>query len=180
MNKTIAIFGFIGIALTISGWFLANSERFPFVYSVLGQKYLRAEAALKKLTKENNVQEGDKGFSELANLIMNKFIKMSEQEREKAKRLGIKINKIEVLENFMTFKEKAAEIKTGTTLKLRVSYNNGQAIEGNAFDISSLIKERYLSNQLFKWGSFIFWVGIVISIIIIIVGNFFTGSPQKE
>jgi len=179
MNKTSVIIGFIGIGLIIFGWFLSNSERFPFIYSVLAPKYLKAKTALGNLTTESIIQEGDKGFSELADIVMDKFIKMSEQERKKAKRLGIKINKIEMLGNMMTLRERAAEIRTGTTLKLKTTFSNGQTTEGNAFDISSLIEEKYLSNPLFKWGSFIFWIGIIISITIIIVGNFFSGSSQK-
>lgn len=172
MNKTSIIIGFVGIGLIIFGWFLSNSERFPFIFSIFAPKYLKVNAALEQLTRESSIQNGDKGFSELADLVMNKFIKMSEEERKKSQRLGIKITKIEMLKNLITLKERSAEIKTGITLKLKTTLSNGQTTEGNAFDLSSLIKEKYLNSPLFKWGSFIFWIGIILSIIIIIISNF--------
>ncbi len=130
------------------------------------------KSAVEQLTRRSSVQEGDKGFSELAVLVMNKFIKMSKEERKKAQKLGIKIRKIEMLKNLITLKERSAEIKTGTTLKLKTTLNNGQTIEGNAFDLTSLIEEKYLRSPLFKWGSFIFWIGIILSITNIIISIF--------
>jgi len=146
------IIGRTGVLLAIIGWVLSNASRLSFVYKIFAPKFLRANSALTKMYKSNLLREGDKGFTEISELIFEKYIDI--KEKNKAKEIDIKITQIELLSSGAIINTETEKI--GDKPELMVNLSNSQTITGKASFLNLEIKNRYLSSKIFHWGYFHF------------------------
>ena len=146
--------GITGLVITIVGWVLSNSDRFPFVYRALAREYLDAASAFSKMhNKGFTLREGDIGFSEIAEVIQGHLSGS-----------GIPvITQIRTLDWGARLVTSSEGMKRHNYLELEVSFSNAKPTTGKFDDLKPAIRERYLTRTLFLWSGFVFWLGIAIS-----------------
>jgi len=163
--------GLLGIALVIIGWLFGNLSRIPCARNLLLPSYTIALRTLEKMNKEGFVlKNGDKGFSEIADVLKKDIKTMITEEGhtmppdlDALKKLPVwRINRFETLKS---------EIGMGPNdimtrrLTLRISSDNAPTIDLPIADMKSLFENRYRDDVVFSWGKYVFGVGVLISVI---------------
>ena len=175
-NKIKISIGVVGIILTILGWLCANSSEYPFMQRVMLPKYSIAISTYKKMIKKGFVlNNGDIGFAEISELIEDGIKKITPDDNtfmlplewEHIKNINdLEITKIETLkaERGIGYYDKVT-----TGLKLRVFSNNIPPFDFFIENMQDFIEDRYNNDVVFFWGDCIFFLGVIVSIICLLV-----------
>lgn len=163
--------------MTIIGWLFGNLSNFPSARNFLLPKYTRALLTLERMNKEGFVlKTGDIGFSEIAELL-KKDIKTMNTDEGQAMPTDFdalrelpdwRINRFETLKSEVGM---GPNDKVTRRLTLRISSNNAATIDLPFADMKSWIEYRYGDEVVFGYVKYVFWIGIVISVIAIFLGQ---------
>jgi hypothetical protein len=174
-KKLKIIIGLIGVILTIIGWLFGNLSYIPSLKDHLLPQCKRSLLTLEKMNKEGFVlRKGDWGFDEISSLL-KKHVKTMVMEEGKImppdfdalrKLPDWKINSFETIKS---------EVGMGPNdivtrrLTLRISSDNANTIELPFADMKSWLERNYCDEIVFKWGMYVFWAGIFISVVSIFI-----------
>ena len=149
--------GVIGIAITITGWIILSADHFPFVYRMLTPQYVNSVTALEKMQQNNHLlKKGDIGFSEISQIIRTVMVKSPVQE----------MVQIKTLASGQASTDGPEGMKLVDYLRLEVSFSDSLAQVWEVGGLKTAIKKKYLNLDMFLWGSVIFGVGIVLSLML--------------
>ena len=171
-KKNIKIFlGLMGIVLAIVGWLFGNLSYIPSLRSLLLPKCERSLLTLEKMNKEGFVlKKEDLGFIEIADLLRKDVKNMTMEEGKSMppdfdalrKLPGWKISRFETIKSEVGM---GPNDKVTRRLTLRISSHNAPTIDIPFADMKSWLERNYCDETVFKLGMYVFWAGIVISII---------------
>jgi hypothetical protein len=171
-KKNIKIFlGLIGIVLAIIGWLFGNLSYIPSLRNFLLPKCEISLLTLEKMNKEGFVlKKDDLGFTEIASLL-RKDVKTMIMEEGKSMPTNFdalkklpdwKINRFETVKSEVGM---GPNDKVTRRLTLRISSENATTIDLPFADMKSWLERNYCDEIVFKLGMYVFWAGIIISII---------------
>ena len=154
------IVGIIGIVITIIGWFIGNSGNFHVVNRLLAPKYHNALLSYKKMHNKGFIlQENDIGFREISKIIENHL------EGDNIPTL----NQIETVDFGTSCVNTENGQETQKYIEFKLTFANNGSIFGKIRMLDEEIKDNYLTKQLFAWACCVFWSGIIISSIALLI-----------
>ncbi|MGD2126775.1 MAG: hypothetical protein PVG99_11895 [Desulfobacteraceae bacterium] len=152
--------GVIGIVVTIIGWVILSGDHFPFVYRMLAPQYMDSLTAIERMQQQNHLlKKGDIGFSEISGMIKTLMAKDPAQEMVQIKTLAFGRGSIDGPEG----------TKLVDRMRLEVLFSDSLAEVWEVGGLKTAIKKKYLNLDIFLWGSVIFGVGIVLSLISVLI-----------
>lgn len=152
--------GLIAIGLTVIGWLVLNGQHFPLVHRIIAPKYYQADLALERLARGNTVlSKGDPGFSELARAMKTLM----------SKNLGVEITRIKSLGSVQAPLNRANGLKQVGYLSVEIHYRHLPPEVWQMGGLELVIKKRYFPLNTFLWGSLIFGVGLLLSLVALLM-----------
>ena len=150
MKKMLNIIFIIGIIFTIIGWFFDKATSFDWLMIKIAPDYVFAQKALSDL-KENPkiaLTRQHKGFK----ILLDKWPNLEGKDS------------VEYIGRTVAFVSFGSQIKNDIELVL---YDKGQKEIKKRWNISEAesVLEKMIETRLFKIGAFLFWGGIIVSII---------------
>jgi len=154
--------------MTIAGWTVSNSERFPLVQKAISPRYGKAMSAYKKLHEKGAIlDQGGEGFQEIAELLKEDITGSVEPEISSIKTLGWGSAAVNTDQGMQWQKY----------LELVISFANSGPTSGRIKKLQSRIEAKYQRKNLFIWSTAIFWLGIAISLLALFLE---TNSQQSH
>jgi hypothetical protein len=148
--------GIIGVVICCLAWLAVNADNFPLVYKIITPEFYDAKRACDMLRQKDAVlRKGDQGFHQIAETLKALFAKGPEME----------ITQIRTMESGVEGAPRTAPSPWVSHLNLEVSFLNSHREIWRLGGIEELIKKRYLSFNLFLWGSVVFGTGLTLSLI---------------
>ena len=146
----------MGIVVSVAGWLVLSADHFPVVCRTLTPQYMSARSALEKMQEKDHVlKKGDAGFKEIDEIIeilMEKdFLPPVVHIRTLAAGQGPVKNR--------------EGTKLVDYMRLEVSFANSAPQVWEIGGLESAIRKRYLTLNVFLWGSVIFGVGMVLCLL---------------
>jgi hypothetical protein len=152
--------GIIGIGLSVIGWLVLNGQHFPSVYRTIAPRYYEASVALERLVRENTtLSKGDPGFSELSGVMKTLM----------SKDLGVEITRIKSLGSVQGPLNRTDGIKWVGYLGLEIHYRHLPPEVWQMGGLDLVIEKRYLPLNTFIWGSLIFGIGLLLSLVALLI-----------
>ncbi len=152
--------GILGIIISIIGWVVLGANHFPFVYMVVAPQYVNSLNALELMEQKGQVlKKGDRGFQEISEVI----------EILMARDLTPEITQIRPLRGGGDFLTLPAPSKFANRLRLEITFSNSTKQVWDIEGIRRAIKRRYLTLDVFLWGSVVFAVGLLLSLISLLI-----------
>lgn len=146
----------IGVILAIIGWLIGNNDRISFINKIVAPNHVIAKQVLSKMYKEGFLLTRDsEGFSQISK-ILQKNIK-GDVEPE--------ILSIKTKTWGQGFVNTAEGMKTLPFIDLEITFTNAQPLGGHFHDIGKQIDDEYHSTNIFIWSTTLFWLGIILSIL---------------
>jgi hypothetical protein len=152
--------GLIGIMVSLVGWLVLSADHFPVVCRTLAPQYMNARSALESMqAKDHVLEKGDVGFSEIAKII--EFLMES--------------GGLPPLVRFRTLAAGQGPVKSREGMKLvdymrlEVTFADSTVEVWEVGGLHRAIQKRYLTLDLFLWGSVIFGVGMVLCLLSILM-----------
>jgi hypothetical protein len=150
------LLGMIGVVISALAWMAVSADHFPFVYRIVTPEFHDARKAYDILRQRNAVlRKGDQGFSQISATLKTLVGKDPALEMTQIRTLGSGL-------------EGAAQ-HDGTRwvshLSLEISFLNFPQEIWQVGGLEEVIKKRYLSLNLFLWGSIVFGTGLILSLI---------------
>ena len=171
-TKIKTYFRLLGILLTVVGWIIANLSEYPSIRKLLLPKYSIAISTLEKMNREGFIlKKGDQGFPEISELFRHDMKTMKPAEiGDKIPEDLDRLRKIDdwKINKFETLKSEIGMIPTDKVVRrltLKISSDNIPTQELLIADLKGWVESRYSKKILFRWGKYVFWTGIVISVI---------------
>lgn len=152
--------GILGIIITIAGWVILSANHFPFVYRLVSPHYMYSVSALEQMKQKGKVlKKGDKGFQEISEII----------EILMGRDFTPQITQIKPLRGGQTAIDPWAPNKFGERLRFEITFSNSRKQVWDVEGLSRAIKKRYLTLDVFLWGSVVFGVGVLLSLISLLI-----------
>jgi hypothetical protein len=152
--------GMIGVVVSALAWMAVSADHFPFVYSVLTPEFHDARKACDVLEQRNAIlKKGNQGFSQISTTLK---ILMGRDP-------AMEITQIRTLESRF---ERAAQpdgSRWVSHLSLEISFLNFPEEIWQLGGLEEAIEKRYLSLNLFVWGSIVFGTGLILSLIAVFI-----------
>lgn len=153
-------FGMIGVIISALAWMAVSADRFPIVYRIITPEFYDARKACDVLRQGNAVmKKGDQGFSQISSTL-----KML-MGRDPA----LEITQIRTLESGFEGVAQTDRSRWVSQLSLEVSFLGFPKEIWRVGGLEQVIKKRYLSLDLFLWGSIVFGTGLTLSLIAIFI-----------
>jgi hypothetical protein len=148
--------GVVGVLVSVVGWFVLSADHFPMVCKTLAPQYMNARNALERMQVKNHVlKKGDVGFIEISEIIE---ILM---ERDVVPPM-VRIRTLAAGQGPVKSRE---GMKLVDYMRLEVSFANSAVEVWEIGGLKRAIQKRYLTLDVFLWGSVIFGVGMVLCLI---------------
>jgi hypothetical protein len=152
--------GFIGIIVSVVGWFVLSADHFPMVYRIFAPQYGHALSALEKMQEKNHIlKREDMGFSEVAQIIE---ILM---DRDFVPKI-VRIRTLAAGQGSIKGRE-GMELVDYT--RLEVYFADSETEIWEVGGLERAVKKRYLTLDVFLWGSVIVGVGMVLMILSVLM-----------
>jgi hypothetical protein len=152
--------GLIAIGLSVFGWLVLNGQHFPSVHRIIAPRYYEADLALERLVRGNTaLSEGDPGFSELAGVMKTLM----------SKNLGVEITRIKSLGSAQEPMNRADGLKQVGYLSLEIHFRHLPPEVWQMGGLDLAIKQRYFPLNTFLWGSLIFGIGLLLSLVALLI-----------
>ena len=152
--------GVVGVLVSVVGWLVLSADHFPLVCRTLAPQYMNARSALERMQAKNHVlKEGDEGFKEVSDIIE---ILM---EREVVPPI-VRIRTLAAGQGPVKSRE---GMKLVDYMRLEVSFANSAVEVWEIGGLERAIERRYLTLDVFLWGSVIFGVGMVLCLLSVIM-----------
>jgi hypothetical protein len=150
------IIGIIGVLVTICGWTLSNADRFPFIYNLLAPEYLMASKTFKNMhVKQYILNKNDPGFDVISELIKSHL----------AGKIKPEIKFIKTINWGWGLLSKPGGLEDNQYIELEIHFENTKSTTGSIYGLKSEITKKYLTNKLFTWSNFLFWFGILVTLV---------------
>lgn len=164
---------YLGVAFTIAGFFISNSDQYPWIERTIASDFHYAKAGLKALETDKELKKGQLGFPEIAKIIKAHISALPDNA---GKEQTIKESDLLRISNSMGSSIQSAE---GVTILLGVSFeHNGQ--QGRINDLNSdVIRDGVAAlgkSPIQRWNAAMFWIGILLMIGSRIVDNLKDGK----
>ena len=167
--------GLVGVIITIFGWTISNISHFKFVEKIIAPKYNVAMSTYKKMTNEGfTLKEGDEGFSEMSELL-NRGIKTMEKSGQKWHEMPAEWKEIVKLNNWEITQFKTLDSRLSVVpeklhpvkcITLEIRSSNFRTVTIPSFhSIDEGIEGFFRSSPVFKSGAYLFWFGIILSVL---------------
>jgi len=154
-QKIKRVVGVIGVAFTIIGWAISNTDHFPIGLRIFAPKYSNSISAFSRMHEKNFILgKGETGFLEISEILKG----------------HISGNEIPIITQIKTLNwgsgmwDMPEGLKTRDYIGLEVSFSNGPSLTAEFYELRSEIKERYYSHNLFLWGCLMFGLGVLIDL----------------
>jgi hypothetical protein len=152
--------GIIGVIICFLAWMAVSADHFPLVYKILTPQFRDASIAYDMLRQRNVIlKKGDQGFpqiSETLKMLMG---------RDPA----LEITQIRTLESRFEGSAQPAGSRWVSHLSLEISFLNFPREIWQLGGMEEAIKNRYLSLNLFLWGSIVFGTGLILCLIAVFI-----------
>lgn len=151
------LLGIIGIILTISGWFVSHGEDINWVKRLLARQYIVAVETYENMIKNKSlVKEGEPGFKQLADILSEKLSGSGD----------LIISEIRIIDYAFSFISYDTGIKGVPTISIEITLRDGRKTQTSSMDdLRPELEKRYFKNSIFKAGTVIFWIGILVGIL---------------
>lgn len=159
--------GFAAIALTIVGFYGGLAEKSEGIQRLIAPSYVRGTNALRHLTETGkSIRAEDPGFAELEPLVMRKLTPAPGRPR----RLPT-IVRIESRGTSVTFGQKPGEpMRSSSSFDLTIGLSDGDSVEGTFQGLGEEVREAYLEPRVSTLGLILFWIGVAISLLLLVLG----------
>jgi hypothetical protein len=148
--------GMIGVITCFLAWMAVSADHFPFVYKIITPEFHDSRKAYDILRQRNaTLRKGDRGFpqiSETLKMLMG---------RDPA----LEITQIRTIESGFEGSAQPAGSRWVSHLNLEVSFLNFPKEIWQLGGLEESIKKRYLSFNLFLWGSILLGTGLTLNLI---------------
>jgi hypothetical protein len=148
--------GVIGAVICALAWTAVSADHFPLVYRIITPEFYDARIACDVIRQKGaTLGKGDQGFPEISDTIKKL---MGRDPR-------LEITQIRTIESgFDGFVQPPGSMRV-SHLSLEVSFLNFPKEIWHLGGLDQAIKRRYLSFNLFLWGSIVFGTGLTLSLI---------------
>jgi hypothetical protein len=148
--------GIIGVIMCSLAWMAVSADHFPFVYKIITPEYYDARAAYDLLREKNVIlKKGDQGFTEISSTL----------KKLMGRGPSLEITQIRTIGSEFEALAQAAGSRWVSHLSLEISFVNFSKEIWQLGGLEEAIKKRYLSLNLFLWGSIVFGTGLTLSLI---------------
>ncbi len=148
--------GMIGVVISALAWMAVSADHFPFVYRIITPEFHDARKACDILLQRNAVvKKGDQGFFQISATLK---ILMGRDP-------ALEITQIRTLESGFERAVQPDGSRWVSHLSLEISFLNFPKEIWQVGGLEEVIKKRYLSLNLFLWGSIVFGTGLILSLI---------------
>jgi len=148
--------GVIGVIICALAWTAVSADHFPLVYKIITPEFHDAKIACDLLRQKNaTLRKGDRGFPEISDTL-----KML-MGRDPA----LEISQIRTIESGFDGSVQPVGSRWVSHLSLEVSFLNFPKEIWQLGGLEEAIKRRYLTFNLFLWGSIVFGTGLTLSLI---------------
>jgi len=145
--------GILGIGITILAWITLSADHFPLVYRLVAPDYFNAMAGYEKIQTGNAILgKKDAGFSEISELLRS----LTGKDRKQG------ITQIRAIGGTQGPVVKQESVRWVGYVYLEISFADSRAEIWAVGDLQGAIKNRFLTLDIFLWGSLIFGIGIVL------------------
>ena len=148
--------GIIGIVITLAGWMASNATHFPAAYRMVAPQYVNSMDALEKMQTEGFVlKKGDRGFREISVVLKRLVSKDPDLEITQIRTMGSGYGAVDLPEG----------MKWVDFLRLEVKSTRSPPKTWEVGGLEKAIQKTYLTLNVFLWGTIIFGLGILLSLI---------------
>jgi hypothetical protein len=148
--------GLIGVIISALAWAAVSANHFPLVYKIIMPEFHDAKIAWEVLGQKNaTLRKGDRGFPEISDTL--KMLMGRDP--------GLEITQIRTITSGFEGSAQPTGSRWGSHLSIEVSFLNFPKEIWNLGGLEEMIKKRYLSLNLFLWGSIVFGTGLTLSLI---------------
>lgn len=148
--------GVIGVIICILAWMAVSADHFPLVYKIITPEFHDARIACDTLRQKNaTLRKGDRGFPEISATL----------KALKGRDPALEISQIRTIESGFGGSAEPAGSRWVSHLSLEVSFLNFPKEIWQLGGLEESIEKRYLSLNLFLWGSIVFGTGLTLSLI---------------
>jgi hypothetical protein len=148
--------GVIGVIVCALAWTAVSADHYPLVYKIITPEFYDARIACDVLRQKNaTLKKGDQGFPEISDTLKMLL----------GRDPGLEITQIRTIELGFDGSVAPAGVRWVSHLSLEVSFLNFQKEIWQLGGLEEAIKKRYLSFNLFLWGSIVFGTGLTLSLI---------------
>ena len=173
MKKTLKIIvGILGVVFTIIGWAISNTDQIDFVKKLIVPQYEVLITTYKKMGNKGFVlKKGDEGFSEIAEFFNFHRKRTKPGGEYQIHGEWVQIMKLDVwkITQFKTvdsgFSILPEVMEPVKKIVLEIKSDNFHTITLPFFTTEEELKGYYYNKPIFQYSAYIFWLGILISII---------------
>jgi hypothetical protein len=146
------------LALTMAGWFIDHADDIGWVGKILAPGYARSVTTYDRMLKAKEpLRAGDNGFREIAEAARMQI----------SGGVDLTIQQLKVT-NTSTTETSGDSAERYKQITMEVTFRDGRTIRGNFRDLRPMLKELFFQSKVFRWCVYIFWGGIVLTIISIV------------
>jgi hypothetical protein len=147
--------GIIGVIMCSLAWMAVSADHFPLVYKIITPEFYDARIAYDTLQQRNAIlRKGDQGFSEISGTLRMLM----------GKDPSLEITQIRTVEAGFEGSAQISGRRWISYLSLEISFLNFPKEIWQIGGLEEAIKKRYLSLNLFLWGSIVFGTGLILSL----------------
>jgi hypothetical protein len=152
--------GMIGVVMCFLAWMAISADHFPFVYKFIAPEFYDARAAYDKLGQKDTIlRKGDQGFPEISTTLKTLL----------GRDLSLDITQIKTVGSGFEGPARQAGRRWVCQLSLEISFLNFPKEIWQFSGLEEAIRRRYLSLNLFLWGSIVFGTGLMLSLIAVFI-----------
>jgi hypothetical protein len=150
------LLGMIGVVISALAWLAVSADHFPFVYRIVTPEFHDARKAYDILRQRNAIlRKGDQGFSQISATL--KMLVGNDP--------ALELTQIRTLGSGLDGVAQHEEPRWVSHLSFEISFLNFPQEIWKVGGLEEVIKKRYLSLNLFLWGSIVFGTGLILSLI---------------
>jgi len=152
--------GVVGVLVSVVGWLVVSADHFPMVCRTLAPQYMNARSALERMQARDHVlKQDDVGFKEVAEIIEILMEKGALSPMVRIRTLAAGQGPVKSREG----------MKLVDYMRLELSFANSAVEVWEIGGLETAIRKRYLTLDVFLWGSVIFGVGMVLCLLSVIM-----------
>jgi hypothetical protein len=148
--------GIIGVLISCLGWTAVSADHFPLVFKIITPEFYDARMAFDTLKQKNAVlTKGDRGFPQISGTLKTLM------GRDPA----LEMTQIRTMESGFEGSAQPTGSRWVSHLTLEVTFHGFAKEMWQLGGLEEAIKKRYLSFNLFLWGSIVFGTGLTLGLI---------------
>jgi hypothetical protein len=154
-DKSKRVLTFIGIILSVSGFYVGKAPSFPFVQRLIDSEYISENKAVATLRQNLVLTAQDEGFQSVAKIAEDWIAGMN----PKIPRSSFVLERVEVVTSGISLEMSEAKPYT----QIRLKFHDVQPVDTVLDKITSDIESRWQSRTLWL-SAVLFWVGVAVSL----------------